>query len=144
MRIDFARLSLPFVRPARILLVPQRFFLFRVHREGRLATTLLSQHSSVDMLKLRITIGMLIALAFLAIRLKTVTQIHQQTTHGGSTHLIALSAKFRCESSRTLARPAQRVHRIALVVGLISASSASINSGCWSWRRFRPPPLLRC
>src|SRR5438477_8870076 len=82
MRIDLSGYTLRFVGSARIFLVSQRFFLLRVHRNGRFTATLLGQHSGVDMLKLRIAIRMLLALALLAIGLKTVTQSYQQATHG--------------------------------------------------------------
>ena len=94
MRIDFAWLSLPFVRAARIFLVPQRFFLFRVQRESRLAATLLSQHSGVDMLKLRITIGMLLALQSLDVAAQRVTHAVEQAADRGMADAVASSYEF--------------------------------------------------
>ena len=63
MGINRAGFPLGFVGLARIFLVSQRFFLLRVHRNGRFTTPLLGQHAGVDMLKLRIAIRMLLALS---------------------------------------------------------------------------------
>ena len=60
-----------------ILIVPYEFFLFGVHRDHRMAGFDRCQNPPIDMLELRIAIGVLISFFPFSIRLQTVLHIMQ-------------------------------------------------------------------
>ncbi len=112
MHQDFERFTtgLPFA--ARSPEFADQFFLFRVHRNGRLAALLKRLHLTVEMLKLRVPVGMVRPLAGFAVALQTVARGVQQPPHRACTDRVPLRRQGPRQFSRTLAQPTQGRLRI--------------------------------
>jgi hypothetical protein len=63
--------------------------------------------------ELRVAVGMIAALASLAVALKAEFLLSEQHADIGATDRVPACRQFRCQLPQTLARPAQRRHRIA-------------------------------
>jgi hypothetical protein len=96
-----------------ILEVAHQLLFLRVDRDRRLAGGERRLHLSVDVLELRIAVGMLRALAGLAVGLTAIVQLAQQHADQLLAHLEALLAQHRGDVALAPTDPAQRRLRIA-------------------------------
>src|SRR5260370_37293020 len=93
---------------ARILVVPYLLLLFRVYGNSGLATLQEFRRLRVDVLKLRIAVGMRGAFLGLAVRLQAVLLFVQQFRNQHMAHLVSLGPQFVGEIAHALAGPPQR------------------------------------
>ena len=112
MNLHLLRVPLGAPRSPAILEPPHQFLLLGVHRDRRLAALQLGRDRLVDVLELRIPIGMTGPLQRLAVGLQAVFQVMQQSRHQRVADLIALRVQFLGQATRALAGPAQRRLRI--------------------------------
>ena len=132
-RIGFPWVALGLVLSPAIALVAQLFLLLRVDGEGGLPSTFPGFHPRINMLKLRVAIGVLDAFARFPIALQAVSQLPQQFAHGGGPHFKALVPQFRRKDARTLTGPAQGIGGVAARRrSEINSSRAVTNPGCSS------------
>src|SRR5262249_12466525 len=135
------------IRFPRVFQVPEHFLLLRVDRDRRFAATLAGHHAAIDVLKLAVAVGMLAALARLAVGLQTVARLRQHPTHRRGAGAEPLLAQATSQASRALAGPPQGVGRSAaagrldepvegveqfrlrLAVGFASAAFAALAMG---------------
>jgi hypothetical protein len=96
-----------------ILEIPDKFFFLGVDRDRRFAGRDRGLHRGIDVFELRIAVGMLRALAGLAVGLTAVFQRAQQLANHLLADFEALSAQRRGKVTLTAADPAQRRLRIA-------------------------------
>src|SRR5260370_27868837 len=102
----------PSVGPA-VLESPHQFLLLRVHRDDRLTALLKTLDHCVDMLKLRIAVGMILSLLRLAVALQTIAGSVEQPPHGARADGMPLFGQRRRQLGCALCGPAQRRLRIA-------------------------------
>src|SRR5947209_11359473 len=107
MDADFLGFSLrpPFL--ARILEISDQFLLFRVDRHDRLTTLLQPTYLLTDILELGVAVGVIRALARLAVRLQAVTKITQHAGHRARTDRMLLPRQFVGQAARALTGPTQ-------------------------------------
>src|SRR3989304_4038914 len=103
---------LPPPPPPAVLEIPDQFLLFRVHRHARLTSALELPHPGVDVLELRVAVGMRHPFPRLAIGLEAVTRLLQQRPHLPRTRPELPPPQFLGQSPRTLAGPGQRRLRV--------------------------------
>src|SRR5450631_396922 len=84
------RIAFRAVVGATILVVADQLFLLGIDRDDRLPRGLCGDYLGVDVLELRIAVGMLRALVGLAVRLPAVTERRQQSLHAAGADLVAL------------------------------------------------------
>src|SRR6185295_11566237 len=98
---------------AAVLEVAHQLLFLRVDRDRRLASGECGLHLGVDVFELRIAVGMLRALAGLAVGLTAVVQRAQQQADQLLAHREALLVQRRDDVALAAADPAQRRLRIA-------------------------------
>src|SRR6266704_3974300 len=106
------RLSLGMPFPPRILEIPDPFLFLRVCRYHRLPTFLKRLDLLVDMLKLRIAVGMGTAFLRFPVSLEAIMQVLEQPSDGVVAHLVALLREGLGEMPGAFAGPKQRRLRI--------------------------------
>src|SRR4030042_4517937 len=126
--------------PPRILEIAHPFLLFRVHRDRRLPSPLERQHLFVDVRELPVAVRMRLALARLAIRLQTEFLFLQFLRYRPRPDLETLLPQFRRQLRRALARPPQRLLRIASRHRLDPRRQGLGQSGLLVPRTPGPPP----
>ena len=91
----------------------QRVFLFRIHGDHRIAGAHLRRHARVDVLELRVAVGVLRALHRLAVAMEAVVHPMEKHSHQTATGRIAKRAQLPRQTSRALAGPTQRRHGVS-------------------------------
>jgi hypothetical protein len=99
-------LGLPFT--SAIAELADQFLLLCIHRNHRLATRLKSLHGRIDILELRIAIGMRLPLSGFAVALQAEAFFPEQVRHRPCTHTMSRFSQFGSQALGALARPAQR------------------------------------
>jgi hypothetical protein len=92
----------------RIFEIPDQFLFLGVHRDHRLPTLLKRPDLLVDMLELRIAIGMHAAFLGFPIGLQAIVQIVEQPRNGVVTHVVPLVHQGIGKVTSALAGPQQR------------------------------------
>jgi hypothetical protein len=110
---NFLRLALRPPFAASVLEVADQFLLLGVDRDRRLPCRQRFLHPIVDVVELRIAIGMLPALARLAVGLQAIAKLVQQFAHDGSTDVMTHVAQPARQLAQALAGPQKRRLRIA-------------------------------
>src|SRR6516162_388181 len=105
---DFHRSAATAVFAPTILEIPHQLLLFRVDRDHGLTPTLEPLHQSVDVLKLRIAVGMRLALSRFAVGLQAKTRFIQQRRDSAMANGVALVFQRMSQHARTADRPPQR------------------------------------
>ena len=93
-------MGLPFL--PRILVVADQFLLLGIHREDRLTTPLERLHLPVDVFKLGIAIGVILAFLGLAVGLQAVTQVGEEAGYRLMTDVVAETPQSLGQVARTL------------------------------------------
>src|SRR4051794_26733613 len=100
----------PTARPplaAGIAEIPDQFLLPGIDRDHRLTVSLEVADPPVDMLKLGVAIGMIVAFLGLAVGLQAISLIPEQCRDGLVTHGMPLAAQFLGQFPRALGSPTQ-------------------------------------
>ena len=100
-------------QPAVTLPCAQSTGVFHSNRNYRLPQGLKGAYPPVDMLELRIAVGMLGAFQRLAVGLQAVAQLVQQPIDRPLAHRMAGAAQVLSQPCRAAASPQQRAHRVA-------------------------------
>jgi len=91
-----------------ILEVPHQLLLLGVHRDDRLTPLLSAVNLVVEVVELRVSIGVLGPLPRLAVRLQRIALLHQQLGHQSGADGVPHGLQFGRQLARALRRPAQR------------------------------------
>ena len=102
----------------RVLEIADEFLFLGVDRNRWLSRGDGRLHLFVDVAKLRVAVGMVPSLQSLAIALKAVSHIAQQTGHNVMTHTVTQVLQPGREIAQALGRPQQGIHRIAARHGI--------------------------
>src|SRR5215471_2462136 len=108
MPAHLARLSRRKPLLVAVVVIPEEFFLLRIHRNHRPALLEIWLHGGVDVSELRIPIGMILPLLGLAVALQTVAQMVKDLGHFGMADGMLAPGQGIGDGARTLASPAQR------------------------------------
>src|SRR3954467_6418677 len=103
---------------ACVLEIADEFFLFRVHRDHRLLLGQRRLYARLDVVKLRIAVGMLATLAGLAVALQAELLRLQHRADDATADLVPTLRQFVRQPTQARAGPAQRRHRISPGIGL--------------------------
>ena len=106
-RLDLRGLSFSLPSLSGVLVIPDDFLFFRVDGDGGLPRPLLRLDTPTNVLKLRITVRMLLALNSLAVRLQTVTGLFEQLGYRRGTGRVPSLFQLLGQFSGALARPLQ-------------------------------------
>jgi len=100
-------LGLPFRFPflPGILVIADQFLLLGVYRDDRLAAPLERAHPAVDILELRVAVGVVRTLLGLTVDLQVVAQVVQQTRYRLVTHRVALADQRLGQVADTFTSP---------------------------------------
>src|SRR5712692_10504725 len=99
--------------PALVLVVPDQLLLLRVHGDDRSAPGHRPADLIIDVLELRVAVGMIRAFLGLPVPLEAVVHRAQELRHLLMADRMVLAREFRRERPRALARPAQGGLRVA-------------------------------
>lgn len=134
--------------PACILEIANQFLLFRVHRNNRLADSMLSDDLPIDVFKLCISVRVLVAFTCLSVRLQTVSRLLQKMPYQTVTDRMSHPSQLLRQHSQALGCPPKRRLRVSpspgfhqrlqvchqpriLLNELFPASSGSADSRCF-------------
>ncbi len=109
---DRFRVALRAIFAAIVTEIPDQFLFLGVDRDHRLLFGQCCGHLGVDVAKLRIPVGVAVALLGLAVGLQAVARRIEQCGHQGAAHLVALRLQRLRQPSHALAGPPQRRLRI--------------------------------
>src|SRR5271169_2981629 len=144
---DLFRIALQAILAAWVAEIPDQFLFLGVDRDHRLLFCQSRGHLGVDVAKLRIPVGVAIALLGLAVALQAVACIVEQSGDQGAAHLVALRLERLRQSAHTLAGPSQRRSRVTACRRFDQRFEIPDQSGILGDRRFasrsRPPNALR-
>src|SRR6202163_2061832 len=144
---DLFRIALPAILAAWVAEIPDQFLFLGVDRDHRLLFRQSRGHLGVDVAKLRIPVGMAIALRGLAVALQAVARIVEQSGDQGAAHRVALRLERWRQSTHTLAGPPQRQSRVTARRRLDQRFEIPQQGGILGDRGFasrsRPPNALR-
>jgi len=118
MDLDLLGLALGLPLPPAVAVLPHKLFLLGIDRDHGLILPLKRLGSPIDILELGIPIRMTFALDRLAIGLKAVAQVVEQSVDRPLADDVSSAPKTIGQLMRTLARPPQRRHRIATSHGI--------------------------
>ncbi|TWU20830.1 hypothetical protein Poly41_71760 [Novipirellula artificiosorum] len=107
MRVDFPGFTLGAVFLADIRLFPQRFLLFRIHRNRWSSASPTGTHTTGNVFKLRIAVGMIRSFSRLAITLQRIAERAEYFGNFGAPNSKALRDQLTLKITQTLARPSQ-------------------------------------
>src|ERR1700680_1230545 len=144
---DLLRIALRAILAAWVAEIPDQFLFLGVDRDHRLLFRQSRGHLGVDVAKLRIPVGMAIALRGLAVALQAVARIVEQSGDQGAAHRVALRLERWRQSTHTLAGPPQRRSRVTARRRLDQRFEIPQQGGILGDRGFasrsRPPNALR-
>ena len=106
------RLSLRSPFSPAVLEFPEDFLLLGIDRDDRLSTILEGHDASVDVLKLGVAVGVVLAFLRFPIALQAVASRSQQAPHGAWADRMSLMGQFVSQLRCALTCPTQRRHRI--------------------------------
>jgi hypothetical protein len=109
---DFFRVALGTVFPPVVAEIADRFFFLGVDGDHRLLSDQRRGDLGVDVAKLRISVGVTVALRSLAVALQTVTRLIEQVGDQGAADLATLRLQRPRQAAHALACPPQRRFRI--------------------------------
>src|SRR5947208_3155743 len=109
---EFARLALSPL-PTLVLVIPNQLLLLRVHGDDRSARGQRPAYVIVDVLELRVAVGMIRAFLGLPVPLQAVVHISKELRDLLMADRMVLAREFRRQRPRALAGPAQRGLRVA-------------------------------
>ena len=107
------RITLGPIVGAAVFVVADELLLLGVDRDDGLARGLRRNHLCVDVLELRVAVGMLRSLVGLAVRLPPVAEARQQALHAAGADLVALLLQRDGQLVVALRHPQQGAHGIA-------------------------------
>ena len=113
MHIDVERATLLLIIAASVLVFADQFLLLGVDRDHRLAGGLMRFDLRVDVLELRVAIGMASAFLALAIDLTPIAEAFEQLGNPARGNAMSHVAQRRGEFGVAFRHPQQRSHRIA-------------------------------
>ena len=135
----FLRIALLAPVAASVLEIADQFLLLRIDRNSRLVLGHGCLDRVVDDVELRVAVGIVGALARLAIGLQAELLLLQQLADDGMADLVPEFVEFSRQPAQALARPAQRRHRIAARVGLDQRVQIVEQTGVRFRQRFASP-----
>ena len=142
--VDAQRIALRPIVGAAVLEVADQLLLLRVDGDDRLPFGLRRHDLRVDVLELRVAIGMLRAFVRLAIVLAREAELHQLLAHRVGADRMAHLRQRRGELVHALRHPDQRAHGIAERRRLDEALQARARGRiALAATALRPPPLRR-
>jgi hypothetical protein len=109
--------ALPAPFPARILEISNQFLLLRIHRNNRLAGSVVSDCLPIDVFELRIAVRVLFSFPCFAIGLQTVALSPQDLSHDRKTHGMSHLLKPLGQETKALGRPSKRRFRVSSCAG---------------------------
>src|SRR3990172_10729687 len=109
---EFGRLALSPLT-AWVLVIPDQLLLLRVHGDDRSAPGQRPADLIIDVLELRVAVGMIRAFLRLPVPLEAVVHRAKELCNLLMADRMVLAREFRRERPRALARPAQRGLRVA-------------------------------
>src|SRR5712671_891885 len=143
---DLFRIALRAILAAWVAEIPDPFLFLRVDRDHRLLFSQSRGHLGVDMAKLRIPVGVAIALFGFAVALQAVARIIKQSSDQGAAHLVALRLERLRQSAHAFAGPPQRRLRVTTRRRFDQCFEIPEQGGILGDRRFasrsRPPNAL--
>src|SRR6266404_5583497 len=107
-----SRVALRAIFAAIVTEIPDQFFFLGVDRDYRLLFRQSCGYLGVDAAKLRIPVGVAVALLGLAVGLQAVARRIEQFGHHGAAHLVAVRLQCLRQPAHALAGPPQRRSRI--------------------------------
>lgn len=110
--------TLPAPFPARILEISNQFLLLRVHRNDRLAGSVVPDCLPIDVFELRIAVRVLLSFPCFAIGLQTVALLPQDLSDYRKTHGMSHLLKPFGQETEALGRPSKRRFRVSSCAGL--------------------------
>src|SRR5712692_4178529 len=125
--------------PALVLVIPDQLLLLRVHGDDRSAPGQRPADLIIDVLELRVAVGMIRAFLGLPVPLEAVVHRAQKLRHLLMADRMVLAREFRRERPRALARPAQRGLRVAARQWLHQGFQRSRQLGVAHQERVAPP-----
>src|ERR1700694_3426162 len=130
---DLLRIALRAILAAWVAEIPDQFLFLGVDRDHRLLFRQSRGHLGVDVAKLRIPVGMAIALRGLAVALQAVARIVEQSGDQGAAHRVALRLERWRQSTHTLASTATAIpgHRA-------SSARPALRDPAAGWDPWRP------
>src|ERR1700680_5127480 len=130
---DLLRIALRAILAAWVAEIPDPFLFLGVDRDHRLLFRQSRGHLGVDVAKLRIPVGMAIALRGLAVALQAVARIVEQSGDQGAAHRVALRLERWRQSTHTLASTATAIpgHRA-------SSARPALRDPAAGWDPWRP------
>jgi hypothetical protein len=149
---DLLRIALRAILAAWVAEIPDQFLFLGVDRDHRLLFRQSRGHLGVDMAKLRIPVGVAIALFGFAVALQAVARIPgssprtEQSSDQGAAHLVALRLERLRQSAHAFAGPPQRRLRVTTRRRFDQCFEIPEQGGILGDRRFasrsRPPNAL--
>src|ERR1700694_2453910 len=118
---DLLRIALRAILAAWVAEIPDQFLFLGVDRDHRLLFRQSRGHLGVDVAKLRIPVGMAIALRGLAVALQAVARIVEQSGDQGAAHRVAPARRPPPEGSS----PANSFSPRPIVLGAIPVAIAT-------------------